>query len=105
MDTFFKNSSTLSTLTLIHNITNIFKHIRDTRDANRKYRTIYANQIKPDEYEEEEELIEYSSNEVVTSKYTLWNFLPKNLFEQFRRIANIYFLINIILIVCTSFCS
>uniref|UniRef100_A0A8D2PYF9 Phospholipid-transporting ATPase n=1 Tax=Zosterops lateralis melanops TaxID=1220523 RepID=A0A8D2PYF9_ZOSLA len=25
--------------------------------------------------------------------YTLWNFLPKNLFEQFRRIANFYFLI------------
>uniref|UniRef100_A0A8D2QVL4 ATPase phospholipid transporting 11C n=1 Tax=Zosterops lateralis melanops TaxID=1220523 RepID=A0A8D2QVL4_ZOSLA len=26
-------------------------------------------------------------------QYTLWNFLPKNLFEQFRRIANFYFLI------------
>uniref|UniRef100_A0A665X0N8 Phospholipid-transporting ATPase n=1 Tax=Echeneis naucrates TaxID=173247 RepID=A0A665X0N8_ECHNA len=26
-------------------------------------------------------------------KYTVWNFLPKNLFEQFRRIANFYFLI------------
>nr|CAD7425934.1 unnamed protein product [Timema monikensis] len=26
------------------------------------------------------------------SKYTVWNFLPKNLFEQFRRIANFYFL-------------
>ncbi|XP_007445470.2 phospholipid-transporting ATPase 11C-like, partial [Python bivittatus] len=25
--------------------------------------------------------------------YTVWNFLPKNLFEQFRRIANFYFLI------------
>lgn len=27
------------------------------------------------------------------SQYTVWNFLPKNLFEQFRRIANFYFLI------------
>uniref|UniRef100_A0A8C5WV84 Phospholipid-transporting ATPase n=1 Tax=Laticauda laticaudata TaxID=8630 RepID=A0A8C5WV84_LATLA len=26
-------------------------------------------------------------------KYTFWNFIPKNLFEQFRRIANFYFLI------------
>uniref|UniRef100_A0AAQ4QXV5 Phospholipid-transporting ATPase n=1 Tax=Gasterosteus aculeatus aculeatus TaxID=481459 RepID=A0AAQ4QXV5_GASAC len=26
-------------------------------------------------------------------QYTVWNFLPKNLFEQFRRIANFYFLI------------
>ncbi|KAL2720927.1 phospholipid-transporting ATPase IF-like isoform X3 [Vespula squamosa] len=28
--------------------------------------------------------------------YTLWNFIPKNLFEQFRRIANFYFLLNTI---------
>uniref|UniRef100_A0A7N4NXD7 Phospholipid-transporting ATPase n=1 Tax=Sarcophilus harrisii TaxID=9305 RepID=A0A7N4NXD7_SARHA len=26
-------------------------------------------------------------------RYTFWNFIPKNLFEQFRRIANFYFLI------------
>lgn len=26
-------------------------------------------------------------------QYTVWNFVPKNLFEQFRRIANFYFLI------------
>ncbi|MCI4393762.1 hypothetical protein PGIGA_G00161220, partial [Pangasianodon gigas] len=30
---------------------------------------------------------------IVSSKYTFWNFIPKNLFEQFRRIANFYFLI------------
>lgn len=29
----------------------------------------------------------------LSPQYTLWNFLPKNLFEQFRRIANFYFLI------------
>jgi len=32
-------------------------------------------------------------------KYNLLTFLPKNLFEQFRRIANFYFLINIIITV------
>lgn len=26
-------------------------------------------------------------------QYTFWNFIPKNLFEQFRRVANFYFLI------------
>lgn len=26
-------------------------------------------------------------------QYTIWNFIPKNLFEQFRRIANCYFLL------------
>lgn len=35
----------------------------------------------------------YPDNRVISSKYTLWNFIPKNLFEQFQRIANIYFLI------------
>uniref|UniRef100_A0A663MNM7 Phospholipid-transporting ATPase n=1 Tax=Athene cunicularia TaxID=194338 RepID=A0A663MNM7_ATHCN len=32
-------------------------------------------------------------NHSLSPQYTLWNFLPKNLFEQFRRIANFYFLI------------
>ncbi|XP_033119823.1 probable phospholipid-transporting ATPase IF [Anneissia japonica] len=35
----------------------------------------------------------FPDNTVKSSKYTLINFLPKNLFEQFRRIANFYFLI------------
>lgn len=34
---------------------------------------------------------EYSRNKVRTSKYTIWTFLPKNLTEQFRRVANLYF--------------
>lgn len=32
-------------------------------------------------------------NRIVSTKYTLLTFLPQNLFEQFRRIANFYFLI------------
>ncbi|KAF9105373.1 hypothetical protein BGX27_009657 [Mortierella sp. AM989] len=35
----------------------------------------------------------YPPNQVTTSKYDLFSFVPKNLFEQFRRIANLYFLI------------
>lgn len=34
----------------------------------------------------------YPTNQNVTSKYTIITFLPRNLFEQFRRIANVYFL-------------
>ncbi|KAL8188073.1 UNVERIFIED_CONTAM: putative phospholipid-transporting ATPase IF [Gekko kuhli] len=35
----------------------------------------------------------FAENRIISSKYTVWNFVPKNLFEQFRRIANFYFLI------------
>lgn len=37
------------------------------------------------------------NNAIKTTKYSLWSFLPKNLFEQFHRFANIYFLTIIIL--------
>ncbi|ETO15809.1 P-type ATPase [Reticulomyxa filosa] len=37
----------------------------------------------------------YPNNVIVSSKYTLVTFVPLNLFEQFRRIANIYFLMII----------
>ena len=36
-------------------------------------------------------------NAVSTSKYNVITFLPKNLFEQFQRLANAYFLILLIL--------
>lgn len=35
---------------------------------------------------------EYGSNYVATTKYNMLTFVPKSLFEQFRRVANIYFL-------------
>lgn len=34
----------------------------------------------------------YVTNKIRTSKYTIISFIPKNLFEQFRRPANLYFL-------------
>ncbi|KAL9238949.1 hypothetical protein vseg_013314 [Gypsophila vaccaria] len=38
------------------------------------------------------EKFEFCSNEIRTSKYTMLNFLPKNLFIQFHRVAYLYFL-------------
>ena len=35
----------------------------------------------------------FHSNEVITSEYTLFNFLPVNLYQQFHNISNIYFFI------------
>ncbi|XP_069826948.1 phospholipid-transporting ATPase VA [Dendropsophus ebraccatus] len=34
---------------------------------------------------------QYAGNSIKTTKYTALSFLPKNLFEQFHRLANVYF--------------
>lgn len=39
----------------------------------------------------------YCNNIVTTAKYNVLTFIPKNLFEQFTRIANLYFLVVSIL--------
>ncbi|XP_017741219.1 PREDICTED: probable phospholipid-transporting ATPase VB isoform X1 [Rhinopithecus bieti] len=39
----------------------------------------------------------YPGNRTCTTKYTLFTFLPRNLFEQFHRWANLYFLFLVIL--------
>jgi phospholipid-translocating ATPase len=36
---------------------------------------------------------DYCDNQISNTKYNLWNFLPKNLWEQFRRFMNQYFLL------------
>ncbi|XP_021638647.2 phospholipid-transporting ATPase 6 isoform X2 [Hevea brasiliensis] len=41
--------------------------------------------------------LKYCSNYISTTKYNIVTFLPKALFEQFRRVANIYFLLAAIL--------
>ncbi|KAK3281982.1 hypothetical protein CYMTET_10262 [Cymbomonas tetramitiformis] len=48
-------------------------------------RTIHCN--NPSKNEEKK----FVSNYVATSKYTLLSFLPKSMFEQYRRSANLYF--------------
>lgn len=40
---------------------------------------------------------QYANNAIKTSKYNIFTFLPLNLFEQFRRLANAYFLFLMIL--------
>lgn len=54
-------------------------------------RTVYVNENLPEDAYEKGKVKKswiYPTNQVVTSKYTVVTFVPKNLLEQFRRIAN-----------------
>ncbi|ODO02976.1 hypothetical protein I350_05819 [Cryptococcus amylolentus CBS 6273] len=64
-------------------------------------RSVYINEQLPEEcYDKKGRILKeyyFPTNQNVTSKYTIITFLPKNLFEQFRRVANCFFLaINIL---------
>ncbi|KAK6157723.1 hypothetical protein DH2020_011971 [Rehmannia glutinosa] len=56
-------------------------------------RVVYCNE--PDGLEAS--FRQYATNYVRSTKYTAATFLPKSLFEQFRRVANFYFLVTGIL--------
>ncbi|KZP01087.1 phospholipid-translocating P-type ATPase [Calocera viscosa TUFC12733] len=62
-------------------------------------RTIYVNENLPHEcYKDDKpggkvkKTCIYNTNQALTSKYSLITFIPRNLLEQFRRIANVFFL-------------
>ena len=56
-------------------------------------RTIYCNQP----HLHKKKPLKYCSNFISTTKYNPITFLPKALFEQFRRVANVYFLLAAII--------
>ncbi len=49
--------------------------------------------------------LKYPGNKVKTSKYNLWTFIPKCLYLQFMRVANLYFLLIAVLANTTSISS
>jgi phospholipid-translocating ATPase len=55
-------------------------------------RTVFVNENLPDDYFDHRVRVKkehiYATNQVITSKYTILTFIPRNLLEQFRRIAN-----------------
>ncbi|XXG48466.1 hypothetical protein AAC387_Pa02g2908 [Persea americana] len=61
-------------------------HLGHVQPQNPAHRTIYCN-------DRDANLITgFKGNSVSTTKFNVLTFLPKGLFEQFRRVANLYFL-------------
>uniref|UniRef100_A0AAQ4P098 Phospholipid-transporting ATPase n=1 Tax=Gasterosteus aculeatus aculeatus TaxID=481459 RepID=A0AAQ4P098_GASAC len=56
-----------------------------------KTRTVHANTLRERTKGGEDPNRHHANNRIKTTKYTLLSFLPKNLFEQFHRFANVYF--------------
>lgn len=54
---------------------------------NQEYRQIFLKRGRL------EENALFPSNYITTAKYSVWTLIPKNLYEQFHRVANIWFLI------------
>ncbi|KAI8982302.1 hypothetical protein BDF20DRAFT_834937 [Mycotypha africana] len=70
-----------------------------TTSSSTAKRLIYVNMdIPPDELDDYgQPTAHYISNQINTAKYTWYTFLPKNLFEQFRGVANLYFLFLVVI--------
>ncbi|XP_058379428.1 phospholipid-transporting ATPase FetA-like isoform X3 [Diceros bicornis minor] len=69
----------------------LFESQSEDRQSGEQGRCLQANN------REFNTLFEYPNNTIKTSKYNVFNFLPLNLFEQFQRLANAYFLILLFL--------
>lgn len=66
-------------------------HLDSSRDRICKKRTVVPSFTNNQELSEL--LKSYKINKIHTTKYSFLSFLPKNLFEQLRRIANVYFIL------------
>ena len=58
---------------------------------------VYIGGQRPDDETAKPKKLPLQQNRIVSTKYTLITFLPQNMFEQFRRIANFYFLVMTII--------
>ncbi len=70
--------------------TKLKKHKRKSKKEG-KTRTVHANILYDHTKGGDNPNRHYANNKIKTTKYTLLSFLPKNLFEQFHRFANVYF--------------
>ncbi|XP_067470072.1 probable phospholipid-transporting ATPase VD isoform X2 [Thunnus thynnus] len=64
--------------------------LHSTKKHLRKKRTVGPSSTEDEELSQL--LKSYKNNKIQTTKYSILSFLPKNLFEQLHRLANVYFI-------------
>lgn len=64
---------------------------RRRRKKESKTRLVRSSLLLPEAEAEKSKRTVLASNRLKTTRYTVLSFLPKNLFEQFHRLANVYF--------------
>eukprot|EP01117_Protostelium_nocturnum_P015580 TRINITY_DN6059_c0_g1_i4.p1 TRINITY_DN6059_c0_g1~~TRINITY_DN6059_c0_g1_i4.p1 ORF type:complete len:881 (+),score=332.04 TRINITY_DN6059_c0_g1_i4:69-2711(+) len=69
--------------------------LRSSQSEIDNFRRIHSNSYE--DGKNRNVLKKFPNNSVSTTKYTWWNFIPKNLYEQFHRLANFFFLICAVL--------
>ena len=72
------------------------KHVRTAPTA--KHRLLVPNHMAPENSDPSQHPnAKFLTNRIKTTKYTAFSFLPKNMFEQFHRFANLYFVFIVLL--------
>jgi hypothetical protein len=77
-------------------ITRLFHQIGDSIRGARYSRTDYNDEKRIITINSGPQPAKFISNRISTSKYSLLTFIPKFLFEQFRKYSNIFFLCIVI---------
>uniref|UniRef100_A0A663FHY8 Phospholipid-transporting ATPase n=1 Tax=Aquila chrysaetos chrysaetos TaxID=223781 RepID=A0A663FHY8_AQUCH len=67
--------------------------VKKRKKKNENKRVIISNLSFGSKKWKENPNIYYDSNKIKTTKYTILTFLPKNIYEQFHRFANVYFVV------------
>lgn len=79
-------SSSRSSSTISHRVPSQSVRLGRVQPQAPTFRTIFCND------REANHPVRFKGNSISTTKYNFFTFLPKGLFEQFRRVANLYFL-------------
>ena len=73
------------------------KFFAHSTEEEKKQRLPWLRKARVSEDNHEQWTRKYCSNQIKTTRYTWWNFVPIALFLQFTKVVNVFYLLNMIL--------